>query len=192
MKHDPLVPIPEAVDPDPFTIAACCFGGVAVVLQLLQTVKAYERPPRLALANHERGRLTAILNQVEDTNQKFDRLIRTVSREATDADDLYNAPARIAKTELLITTTAMSTVGGQIAETYGAVGSLANWIVSTIGSEPELAARLGRRIRQPLDGVADRLNEAMAKGRPINEVIAEFRLVLHALAEAIEAELTQN
>ena len=183
----------EPIDPDPFTIAACAFAGAAVVLQLLQTVKAYERPARLALADHERNRLNAILNHVEDISAKFDRLVRTVAREAQDPDiQLFDAPVRIAHTSLFVSASATSTIGGQLGETYTAIGGLANWIVSTIGSQPDLAARLGERIQEPLGGVAERLNAALAEGRSTGEIISEFRLVLDALVSALEAELRGN
>lgn len=194
LENDDRLPLAtEPVDPDPFTIAACAFGGIAVVLQLLQTVKAYQRPPRLMLADHERSRLNAILDHVEQTSAKFDRLIRTVSREAQEPESqFFEAPVRIARTQLFVSVSATATIGAQLSETYTAIGGLANWILTTIGDQPELAARIGERIQEPLGAVAERLNTALVEGRSTGEIVREFRSVLEALAVALESELKGN
>lgn len=76
----------------------------------------------------------------------------------------------------------------QLANFMNTVANTGLWVNHIIENDPEMAARLGERLHQNLDGLTERLNTVMEKGSANREAVQAAKEALAGLAAAIEAE----
>lgn len=188
---------PELVDPDPFALGALLLAGVSTILQLVQTYKSFypsEPPPRVGnLRRLQSQPLNSLDDQVGSAQQKLRRITRAVDLgSAVSEEHFYAAPMRIGRTQLLLDKQSAQEYTSSYAELSTSLGAIAVWIGNILLNHPDLAYRLGARMDTPLEETATQLNDIVANGRTVREVIVEARVVLEALGKAIEAELIEG
>lgn len=170
--------------------------AVSTMLAFVTTYKAVRPSAPPTKPGHEpiqRKQLTALETAVESLSRDVEKLGRTVERNASASDDqYYGAPLRIGVTALLMAPEGVEGYAEGVAQAANQFGAIARWVATIQNTNPDLAYRLGERMNEPLDGVADRLNEAMATGAPVRVVLTEFRATLESLSSAISAELDQR
>jgi len=180
------------VDPDPFVIAALAIAAASAVMQLVQTYKAFHPSPAPVgmPRSSQRQMLTGLEMSVESSLRDLRRVTRAVEQGSPNSDEqFFDAPLRVSITMLKLQRGEASEFTQGTQSFAGNVGGVAAWIGNLIVSDPDLAARLGERLGQPLSGTAEAINVALASGGNTRQVLVECRLALKSLAEALEAEL---
>lgn len=182
------------LDPDPVAIAGLGIACVAAVLQLVQTYKSFRpsapQPAYTPDRSNRRTQLMGLEQAVENSQRELRKITRAVDQGSKDSDaQFYDAPLRVAETELLLSQGEMFEYSQGFQAFAGLVGQVGSWINNILTHDPQLAYRLGERMGTPLEGTAAVINAALADGRSTRVVLTEVRLVLKSLAEAIEAEL---
>lgn len=189
-------PSAQLVDPDPFTIATVSMTAAALVLQLLQTWKAFSPAPPAPNAGALSVR-TSNLGQLEQSVEKLEadlrQIHRTIDRGSRNSNaEFFDAPYRLATTSLNLDHASHQQLQHQLGTGLGDLGNVSQWINHVIRDDPDLAVRLGGRIAGGLENTAEILNGVMAEGGPNRVVIAEARQALELLAKAIEFEIRND
>jgi hypothetical protein len=181
------------VDPDPAQVASVCIAASSFVLTLVNMYLTHGRKPAVSRDENADTILTQLETSTQNLLTSVQTLTKLIDRSSSNPDaQFYDAPMRIARTQMLFSQTALGTYAGHLSNSYAAVGNLGLWINHLIANKPELAARIGERLSVPLSDVADQLNSALENGSPIRVVVRETKFSLEQLAAAIEAELNDG
>lgn len=193
-EHSFETPLVKPVDPDPFAIISLGVACVGVALQLVQTYKSF-RPsapvPTFAPdRTNRRSMLMGLEQSVETSQRELRKILRAVDQGSNDSDaQFYDAPVRLATTELLLEQGEMNEYAQGFQMLATQVGQIGAWVNNIIVHDKQFAYRLGERMGEPLGKTADTINAAMESGQSTRIVLAEVKLTLRTLADAIEAEL---
>ncbi len=184
----------QGVDPDPVSIAMLAVGGVALVLQFASTWRQYNPTPHaLRHRGPERSSIEHLEGAIADLQRDFTKITRAIDHGSKNPEaELYNAPMRVGATSLILDQDDHASYTSSLAEAYGHMSQVARWTNSMIGNQPALASEIGKELDEPLSQVAERMNAAMSDGRPIGEVISEFRHVLEVVARVLNAKLSDR
>lgn len=183
------------IDPDPFTIAAAWIAGGSFLLQFIQVAQGFRgNPPRTSPGDRgqRENRLTHLRDELRSLVDYLDRVDRRISRGSSDADrQFFEAPLRIGATSMLLTSEAIQAIRLDLNTVFTKIGAVSIWASHVIADDPEACAQLANRMQEVAD-VPDRLNEALASGAPIRDVIFEVRRVFVSTERAISDLLNYN
>ena len=177
----------DLIDPDPFILAGVCLQASAVILQLVQIAKAGNTPPSSvgALQNRD-APLDGLENALRDFDRAIERAERVVRRGSAAPDkEVYEVKFRISLGILNLEAKNVQEFHNALADTSANLANLTRWIGHIMGQDPALSAELGEEIHKSVSDAADRLNEIIEKGGPIEAVLREAKLIRDALANAI-------
>ncbi|MBO9544163.1 hypothetical protein [Caulobacter sp.] len=180
------------IDPDPMAIAGLAISLVGAVVPLVQMFRK-QPPTEVHVHVIQQQPLMELERTIDSTKSHLKSLQRAVDFGSPSPDiQFYDAPTRLLTTSLEIDQGYFDTYTSSLSSLFTSTGHISIWIHNIVRNHPQLAGRLGESLDLPLQEIADRLNVAMAEGRPIREVIVELKSTLSLLAKAIEAELARD
>lgn len=175
-------------DPDPYTVASTFITAAAFVLQFVQFWQSRPKgPPSAPSPGH--GNIYHLEEACEKSQSQGKRLLRLMEQGSRDVDsEFYDQPYRIGGTMYLETGALLQFRHG-LGDLMNVVSHVGMWVNHIIADEPELAARIGARLNDGLDGMVNHLNRILAEGLPNREAVQSAKAVLAALHDAIEKEV---
>lgn len=184
----------QFVDPDPTTIAVISMTAAALVLQFVQTWKAFfpsAPPSRPGIETSRTANLGHLEQSVAKLQGDLRQLHRIIERGSSSSDrEFFDASYRIATTSLNLDNASHAQIQNQLGTSFGDLGNLSIWVNHIIREDPQLAARIGSRISGGLESTAQTLNTVLENGGPNRIIISEARNALEQLAKAIDDELS--
>jgi hypothetical protein len=179
------------VDPEPFALASLLISGCALILQLMQTAKAYESAPPESPGSRETlvTSLDQLRSSVENLRTSIDRTIRAIERGSTDPDaQFFDARYRIDQSKLFLDFPNFDQFKTHLSHTFNATGQMSLWINQIIQHSPALGHRLGMGLSEPLSDMANHLNQVVADGKANRLILEAIRASTAALLDAIDRE----
>lgn len=177
--------VTDLIDPDPFTVTSLFVGAAALVLQFLQTVKAYEgaKPGSSSQNNTHLARLE---EHIEDLQRELKAITRVIDRGSQDPDSqFYDVGFRVSLGIMKFDAKWHGEYTSKLSESYAKVSALARWINVVIGQNASLAVRLGEVLQNEVADAPERINRLIADGAPNRAVLFEVRRVLDVLQRAV-------
>lgn len=181
------------IDPDPMQIATLAIAFIAAIAPFVQMYKK-QAPSQINIHVHNEHLQQQPINEIErhsdEIRSGLKHIQRLIEQNCADPDvQFYEAPIRLLKTSMDIESQAVHQYSDLNAKLNVSISSISTWVMNIVQNHPELARRIGSDLEVPLHEIADRMNQAMADGRPIREAIAELKAALTALSEALEREI---
>ena len=180
------------IDPDPFVVASLSMTAAALVLQLVQTWKAFR--PTAAPSLPPSASTVSNINYLEEAVSKLQSDLRQIHRlidrgSPSSESEFYEAPYRIAETSLNLDRPVHIQLQQQLGMGFADLGNVSQWVNHIIREDPAAAARIGGRMAAPMEETAVLLNRVMRDGGPNRLIVQEAKHALEQLAGAIEQEL---
>ncbi|MGA9582727.1 MAG: hypothetical protein WBR13_12245 [Allosphingosinicella sp.] len=181
--------IQMAEDPDPITIGLGLITIASFAIQLYdRRSSAGKVVSSTGAASVRNQRLLQLQAAARETMLEMDRVIRAVELGSRDSEDeFFEAPFRVSQRSMHISPDFADEYSNALIQFYGKIGILSLKINNIIFEDPELAARIGAMLADPLAGMPDRINNLLSNAGSHREAVQVARQTLEALQAAINA-----